>query len=308
MKVLLIWLWKMWQFHLNNLIQIDEVDEIYAFDVNKESFKNDNSKIKYFDNIDDVDTSNIDFVDIASPTQFHFEYLKKYIIEWKNILVEKPLVSTIEQTNEIESLVLSSKYKWKIAVWLIERFSLIAKEIKNIINLNWAPRQIEIFRYNPWSWRIQWTDVSTDLMIHDIDLLKYLTGHNLEVNWRVICDDSSVVVWKTWDTNIVIWANRITQQKIRQVKIYYDDKTIVWDLMLSKLDIYHKPEKYLSSGWNDLDIAYMIEEKIIAKSNQLKFEIEDFIKYIKTWKRDIIADLWDWLSAMKILDKIKNHN
>lgn len=312
MKVLLIWLGKMWQFHLQNLLQIQAIKEIYAFDIMVENFKIQDEKIKYLNNLDDLkqlwwnsSIDNIDFVNIVAPTQFHKSYLDIFIKNNKNIFVEKPMVSNLEEFNKIQTLIEKTNYNKNICVWFIERFNVVSKQFKKYISDFWEPKQIEIFRYNPWSDRVADVNVTTDLMIHDIDLVNYFFD-NKKVNiiWKNAQNESSTVLLKVWDTDITLWANRITQQKIRQIKFYYKDKTIIWDLILWKIELFHKPSTYLSNKWQDLDITYMLEEKILPKTNQLKEELEEFIAKINWGKCENISTIQSSQLNMEILNNL----
>ncbi len=312
MKVLLIWLGKMWQFHLNNLLQIKKISKIYAFDIDTKNFKLKNDKVVYINNIDDlknisweVSISDIDFVDIVAPTKFHKTYLEIFIKNNKNIFVEKPIVSNYEEIVEIDSLIKKYDYKWHIAVWFIERFNVISKFLKSEIKNSWEPKLIEIFRYNPWSDRIWDTDVTTDLMIHDLDLVNYFfDSKKFEIKWKNIENSSSTVLLKIDNTNITLSANRITQQKIREIKFYYEDRTIIWDLMTWKVDIYHKPSKYFSKAWVDMNISYMIDEKYLQKTNQLKEELEEYVNAIDWWVFENLSDFEAGKNSIEILKKL----
>lgn len=295
----------MWQFHLKNLLSINKVTKIYAFDVFEEAFKIKNEKIEYSTNLDSFDDKNFDFVDIVAPTQFHYKYLEKYIKLNKNIFIEKPIVSNIEEMTQIDELISNVNYEKNIWIWFIERFNCVSKFFKEKIKEKWKPKQIEIFRYNPWSNRIWDVDVTTDLMIHDLDLINYFFDwKELEIKWKNLEKDSSTVLLKVDNTNITLSANRITQQKIREIKFYYDDITITWDLMLGKIDLYHKPSEYLSSKGQDLSITYMLEEKILLKTNQLKEELEEFINIIDGWDYINLSNYLAWKNSITLLNQL----
>lgn len=314
MKVLLIWLGKMWQFHLKNLLSIDKVTKVYAFDIMTENFKIKDDKIVYVSNLDDlthlgknITIEDIDFIDIVAPTKFHKNYLDIFIKNNKNIFVEKPMVSNLEELNKISSLINNTWYDKKIWVGFIERYNVVVKMIKEKISKMWEPRLIEFFRYNPWSDRIMDTDVTSDLMIHDIDLLSYFFNWNpTDIQWKNIDNESSTVLAKNGNTNIMLSANRITQQKIRQIKVYYQDITIIWDLILWKVEIFHKPSKYLSNKGQDLDIAFMLEEKILTKTNQLREELVEFIDIIEWWEYKNLSNLKSSKQSMEILHQLTN--
>lgn len=312
MKVLLIWLGKMWQFHLQNLLSIEEVSKIYAFDIMTSNFKIQNNKIIYINSLDDlknidknISISDMDFADIVAPTKFHKIYLDIFIRNNINIFVEKPMVSDINELNKVTKLIEQTWYNKKIWVGFIERFNVISKKIKEEISKKWEPRLIEFFRYNPGSDRIADTDVTSDLMIHDIDLLNYFFDWNpTTIIGKNIENDSSTVLAKNGWTNIMLSANRITQQKIREIKVYYPDFTIIWNLMLWKMEIFHKPSKYLSEKWQDLDIAFMLEEKILPKTNQLKEELCEFIDIIKWWKYKNLSNIKSSKQSMELLNEL----
>jgi len=312
MKALLIWLGKMWQFHLQNLLQIKDISKIYAFDIITENFKIKNDKIVYLNNLDDLNKlwwntsiENIDFVDIVAPTKFHKSYLDIFVKNNRNIFVEKPMVSNLEEFKQIQELIKQTNYSKNICVWFIERFNVISKQFKKYISDFWEPKQVEIFRYNPWSDRVADVDVTTDLMIHDIDLINYFFDNKqVSIVWKNTQNESSTVLLKVWETDITLWANRITQQKIRQIKFYYQDKTIIWDLILWKIEIFHKPSTYLSNKWQDLDITYMLEEKVLPKTNQLKEELEEFIAKIKWEKCNNISTIESSELNMEILNNL----
>jgi len=304
MKVLLIWLGKMGQFHLQNLLNIEEIEKIYAFDVVEDVFKIKNEKVVYSTKLEDFENLDYDFVDIVAPTKFHYFYLEKFIKLNKNIFVEKPIVANLEELEELDSLIKETWYNKKIWIWFIERFNVVSKFLKQKIQELWKPKLVEIFRYNPGSWRIQDVWVTEDLMIHDIDLINYFLKDSIEMVGKNVDFDNSSVLMKVKNTNILLSANRITQQKIRKIKIYYENLTIVWDLILAKIEFFHKPTEYLTTKWQDLSISYLIEEKVLIKNNQLKEELEEFVYIVKWWDYKLLADYESWKQSIYLLDKI----
>ncbi len=305
MKVLLIWLGKMGQFHLQNLLNINSIEHIYAFDVFPETFKISSTKITYSTQLEDFDTKDFDFVDIVAPTKFHSLYLEKYIRMKKNIFVEKPIVGNKEEIEKLEAIIQQEDYNGKIGVGFIERFNVVSKFLKEELTKRGNPEQIEFFRYNPASTRIWDTGVTEDLMIHDIDLVQaFFENTPIHVVWKNINSDTATALLKADTTNIILSANRITQQKIREIKIYYQDVTIIWDLILWKIEFFHKPETYLSQKWQDLSISYLVDERVLIKNNQLKEELEEFCTIIHGWERKNVADYASSVNGFRVLENI----
>lgn len=295
----------MGQFHLQNLLNIHSIEHIYAFDVFPETFKISSEKISYSTKLEDFDTEDFDFVDIVAPTKFHFSYLEKYIRMWKNIFVEKPIVSNNTEFKKLENLIEDCNYQGKIVIWFIERFNVVSQFLKNELSKRWFPKQIEIFRYNPASDRIQDVGVTEDLMVHDLDLIHYFFEDTpFSLMGKNTLSETSTVLLENNGTQILLSANSITQQKIREIKFYYPELTIIGNLTLAKIDFFHKPSTYLSEKWQDLSISYMLEEKILVKNNQLKEELEAFILLLKWAKNMSLCNFSDTKKTMELLGAI----
>ena len=116
----------------------------------------------------------LDLVTIAAPTSLHFPLAVDALEAGCNLLIEKPITSTIESAVELKEL---AEAKGKLlAVGHIERFNPAVIELKKIIDSGELGDILSInnLRVGPYHGRILDTGIVLDLGTHDIDLISYL--------------------------------------------------------------------------------------------------------------------------------------
>ena len=185
------------------------------------------------------DLNNVDALIIASPTNTHYEYLKKSIGKIKNIFVEKPLSNDLSESQNI--LRLTKKFKTNLQVGMIERFNPAFKTIKNIIKNEGKPIVCKFNRSSNLSDRIKDTDVVNDLMIHDIDLALNFNGsirsHHTygKIKNKMIKYANSTMIHHNGVLSM-FEVSRITHKKIRTLSILF--KNAYAEINLLNKDIY----------------------------------------------------------------------
>ena len=301
------------RIHLQILKDADFTKLSGFYDIN-ESVRVEVSKqfnIKAFSNIDEL-LNSCDIVDIVTPTPSHFDYAKLALESSKHIFIEKPVTSTIEQSNEL--IKLAKQYNVKIQVGHVERYNPAYIEASKVIS---DPLFIETHRlalFNP-----RGTDVSVvlDLMIHDIDILLsivkspikniYASGVNIIsetadiANARIEFENSSVA-------NLT--ASRISLKNMRKTRVFQKDAYVSIDFLEKKYEVIKikdtdSPDPFSpfidlgAKGKKQIDI---ISEK--AKDhNAIKAELCDLVKSI-TDNSNPIVDIYAAQKALSIAIKI----
>lgn len=112
-----------------------------------------------------------DIISVVSPTHSHLKVATQIVQSGKACFVEKPICATVE---EAEALVgLAAARGVPLGVGHIERYNPAVLALQNNPV---RPRFIEAHRLAPFTRRGADVAVIYDLMIHDIDLVLYLTG------------------------------------------------------------------------------------------------------------------------------------
>ncbi|WP_312324700.1 Gfo/Idh/MocA family oxidoreductase [Soonwooa sp.] len=258
------------KIHLKLLNQSEKYDLVGFFDNDKENGKKLEAEFgyKYFDNLDEL-LSQIDMLDIVTPTLFHYEYALKAIESGKHFFIEKPVTQTLEQAEEL--IRLSQEKNLKVQVGHVERYNPAFIATKDYIK---NPMFIEIHRlaeFNP-----RGTDVSVvlDLMIHDLDILLSLVKSPVkDIHASGVC-----VVSKTPDiTNARIefengcvanlTTSRISMKAMRKSRFFQQDAYVSVDFLEKKAEVIRMKDAPADPSPFD-----MIIENAEGEKNQILFE------------------------------------
>ena len=158
--------------HLNNLLNIKNINLISIYDKIKRKDLENKYNSKFSENIKKV-INNTDAIIIATPTTTHFKYFLECSKKIKNIFIEKPLVTDIKQFKKI--LQITKKKKINLKVGYIERYNPTIQLIKKILKKN-KILNLDFIRTNNRQNKIKDTNIIFDIMTHDIDLALYLSG------------------------------------------------------------------------------------------------------------------------------------
>jgi len=230
------------KIHLRQIKEIPLFELVGFYDPDIDMAKAASSEIgvKYFDNMDDL-MSNVDVIDIVTPTLSHYDCAIKAIEKGKHIFVEKPLTSKVEEGEKLVKLVRASNIKCQVGH--VERFNpafMAAQEF------DLHPVFIEsnrIAQYNP-----RGTDVSVvlDLMIHDIDIILYLirseVKHISASGVAIISNTPDIANARIeFENGYVanITASRASLKNERKMRLFQKNAYITINFLDKKLEIYN---------------------------------------------------------------------
>ncbi len=219
--------------------------------------------------------NQVQAVTIAATTTAHYEIALWCLNNGIHVNVEKPITAQLKQAEEL--IQVAKKNKLKLSVGHIERFNPCMSEIKK---LNFTPESLILKRQGPFKTRAADVSVLHDLMIHDVDLLTWLTGSKIK--------SSSVqkrkVFTQTWDWADVhvtlengmtasLTASRISATADRSLQLIKNSETL-WahlgtlDLQHAKLVDLKNPEPAPIKAWQ------------ATKADALQMETDEFLKCI----------------------------
>ena len=155
------------KFHLNNWIEMPGIELVGFFDPNDDTANIVSEKYQLPRFLDaDALIDACDAIDVAAPTNFHFECCEKAVKKGKHVFVEKPLANTMEEARMLVKLTEESGIKFQVGH--VERFNPAFLALKGV-QLN--PMFIEVHRLAQFDPRGTEVSVILDLMIHDIDIV-----------------------------------------------------------------------------------------------------------------------------------------
>ncbi|MBS4208292.1 Gfo/Idh/MocA family oxidoreductase [Bacillus sp. FJAT-50079] len=289
------------------LVGIYDIDKYLANDIAK------NYNIKSFDNLTEL-LNECDAISIAVPSVYHYEVAMKALELGKNILIEKPIASSIVEAKNIMAL---AKSKGLIVqVGHIERFNPAIVELRKLL-IDQKSVGIDIKRLSPFDGRIVDVDVVQDLMIHDIDIVLDLFGHDIkEINafGKSVFSDKDLIDYAVasiqFNNGIIanLTASRVTQEKIRKLGLTTESSYIDLDYMDKKISIYQWTN--MLENLNSKEATYKQESVVsrvfVPNEEPLLNELKSFISSVRN-RQEPVVTAYDGLKSLEICEKIRGN-
>jgi len=290
-----------------------ELVGIYDIDLSNAHSVGDELKVKVFESEESL-LNVVNAASVAVTTSAHYEVAKRCLERGIHIFIEKPITSTI---TEAETLVkLASDKKLTLQVGHIERFNpaLVSLE-KYIINPLFIQSD-RLSQFNP-----RGTDVAVvlDLMIHDIDVILSLIKSEvkrIDANGvPVVSDNVDIANARIQFENGAVanvTASRISQKKMRKMRIWQRDNYIALDFVTGASEMYRLlplgenisagvPFGEIGVGGNKKKLFY--EQPETKEINALSYELELFINAVINKTRPVVSGE-DGLRALAVADDI----
>lgn len=238
--------------------------------------------------------SIVDAVVIAAPTEAHKDIAIGCLRAGKHVFIEKPVTAALLDADEL--IEESDRRNLVVQVGHIERYNPGFIGLAGKVNF---PTHVETERFSPLLERALDTDVTMDLMIHDIDIVLCLMGSQPV---KVQAAGASVVsgkidVAKAWlgfanGATALLSAGRLSGERIRLLKVSQADALYHLDYQSRVL------LKYTRNG-----LSLKSEAITADDSNPLREEIRDFVASATNGKRPRVTAL-EGKNALKLAMEI----
>jgi predicted dehydrogenase len=119
---------------------------------------------------------NVDAVSLAAPTEVHCEIACGLLEAGIHVLVEKPISRTLDEADRM--IEAASRGNAVLQIGHLERFNPAMVALRPHVR---NPVYFEIHRIGEFTARSLDIDVVLDLMIHDLDIVQWLVGEDVEV-------------------------------------------------------------------------------------------------------------------------------
>ena len=237
-----------------------------------------------------------DAVIIATPTSTHKEIALQCIAEGIDLFIEKPAASSAADAAVI--LNAAKKRGVKSCIGHVERFNPVVQALKEEL----ADREIHtisITRVGPFPPRIADVGVLTDLSVHDIDLMRFITGREI-IDKAVFKsrkihnhhEDNAVLNFELEDHIVAnILTNWLTPFKKRVIEVACKQVYLEADLITQNLTEY--------SGYDKRN-SYVVRDCHIKKDEPLLKEIEAFLDYIESGTPGSLAMIEDSIITLEV--------
>ena len=229
------------KLHSKMFKEISNCNFVGVFDSNQEQAKSvaDEFGVKSFESIDEL-LSNVKAVSVAATTTAHYEVAKKCFEKNIHVFVEKPITASIEEGEELVKLAKEKNLKFQVGH--IERFNPGLLSLESFISDPMFIQSDRLAQFNP-----RGTDVAVvlDLMIHDIDIiLSFIKSDVKQIDASgvaVVSDHIDIANARIQFENGAVanvTASRISQKKMRKMRIFQKDHYISLDFVTGVSEVY----------------------------------------------------------------------
>jgi predicted dehydrogenase len=298
-KIALVGLGYIGKIHLKILNENPKWELVGVYDTDKTLCKDLAAQynIKAFTSLQEA-LDNSEVLDIATPSNTHFEIAKQAIINGKHVFIEKPVTSNIKEAKQLQNYINEAGICFQVGH--VERFNPAFIAAKPYLK---DPKFLEIHRlaqYNP-----RGTDVSVvlDLMMHDLDLILSIVKANVKKIHVSGCE----LVSKT--TDIInariefengcvanITTNRVAFKNTRKFRVFTKDHFVSINLLDKITEVIKIKNAGLNSknlildpGNGQVKKEIVFEHPIILPTNAINEELNTLHDSINSNKKTIVG-------------------
>jgi len=251
----------------------------------------------------------IDAVSLAVPTELHAEIACELLAAGVHVLVEKPISRTLEEADRMIKSAATGQAI--LQVGHAERFNPAMVALRPLVK---NPVYFEIHRVGQFTARSLDIDVVLDLMIHDLDIVQWLVGEDVEVtNVHAVgipiltdrVDAANARIEFATGAVANITASRVGTEKIRKMRFFQPRDYVVVDYANNYASISNLAPS-TASAWPGVQTQVLAVKEV----EPLRAEIESFLNAAMTGSRSAVSgeDGRRALSlALRTLDEIHQH-
>ena len=269
------------RFHAQKYAMLENVELVGVADLNKESAEKVAEEVGCDAYTDYKELfGKIDIASIVVSTPYHHKVGIDCLNNGVDILLEKPMTTTIEEADELIQI---AKDKGKlIQVGHLERYNPAVVALKDTVN---QPMFIESHRLGFFQERGTDVSVVLDLMIHDIDIILNFVKSDVKsihaAGAPVVTENVDIAnVRLEFESGCIanITASRISTKVQRKIRIFQKDAYVSVDFANKSIDIIQK-----DASKTDGPLPGAINTTLpIVESDALEEEIRAFVESVNT--------------------------
>jgi predicted dehydrogenase len=215
-------------------------------------------------------------VSVVVPTVLHHEIALRCLDAGLDVLLEKPMTTTLEQADAL--IEAAARRQAVLQIGHLERFNGAVLAVEPFLT---TPRFIESHRLGPFMERGTDVDVVLDLMIHDIDMVLSLVRSPVEeiraVGVPVMSSQVDIANARIEFANgcaANVTASRVSKDKMRKIRVFQPDTYISIDYQKQDAVVYRRT---MEGGQPKI----VFEPLRIEKEEPLKMELESFVRAMR---------------------------
>ena len=234
----------------------------------------------------------VDAVTVAVPTEGHLDVALGFIERGVHVLVEKPIARTVAEADRMVAAAAARGVR--LAVGHTERFNPAVEAARSLLR---SPRFIEAHRLGTFPERSLDIDVVFDLMIHDLDLVLYLTGGQEATEVRasglsVLSPHLDIANARVEFANGAValaTASRVSRDRVRKLRLFQPNGYLSLDLASGAGEFMRlRPDWQPGTG---AQLADVVERVVLEapEADALRLELQSFVHSVRGERAVVVS-------------------
>jgi predicted dehydrogenase len=250
---------------------------------------------------------------VAVPTVAHLEVARELMTAGVDVLIEKPVASTLAEADEL--LQLAEKHRRIVQVGHLERFNPAVRATYPLLN---HPLFFEVHRLSVFTPRSLDVDVILDLMIHDLDIVLSFVNSPVTnvhaVGLPVLTNKVDIAnVRLEFESGCVanFTASRVSTEQVRKLRFFQPHQYLSIDYTRQDLLTFTVDPKGSNPVPGHPDSMIQINKPPVTNAEPLRAELGAFVAAVETRAKPVVS-LEDGRRALAvalhILEAIQGHS
>ena len=285
--------------HARVYMEIPEAELIGVCDIDAKRAKETAEKYgveAYTDSRKLLKRSDVDAVSICTWTTTHAKETIRALKAGKNVLVEKPITSTVREAKQIVKM--AENERLILMTGFIERFNPGVERVIKTIEEGSIRDVVSATsrRVSEWPERVGDVGVVKDSAIHDVDMMRYIFDEDPKtvfaktgkLRHKRFEDYAQIMLTFSHGKTAFIEANWLTPYKVRKLIVTGSKGIVTLDYLSQEIVIETEEKTFIP--------RYKWEEP-------LKRELEHFVECVRKYKQPLASGL-DGLKALIICEAV----
>jgi predicted dehydrogenase len=226
--------------------------------------------------------SEVRAASVAAPTAYHLEVARALMEAGIDVLIEKPLASSLSEADKLVQL--ASQHKRIAQVGHLERFN---PAVRATIPLLTQPMFFEVHRLSVFTPRSLDVDVVLDLMIHDLDIVLAFAKSTVKevraVGLPILSGKVDIAnVRLEFESGCVanFTASRVSTERVRKVRFFQPRQYVSLDYGRQEVLVFTVGGDTESAGVPSVNPQIKIAKPAVASEEPLHAELKSFLNAV----------------------------
>jgi predicted dehydrogenase len=303
LKIAVIGVGSMGRNHARILAELPNADLVAVVDSDPEArdFVARHAETRALATVEEAIALGIEAAIVAVPTVQHHEVASKLIEAGVHLLIEKPIAATSAEAHDL--IAKAAARKVVLTVGHVERFNPAIRALHDAI-AGEDIISIAISRVGPFPPRISDVGIVTDLGVHDIDLVRWLSGSEIVDHQSLLTrargqhEDIAFLQFRLANGALAhLNTNWLTPFKERRISVSTRQRFIVCDMLLRTVNEF---SGFSADGADKLSHGSFVSRSLsVPFVEPLRAEIEAFIAASRG-KGPVVVSALDGARALEV--------